>query len=595
VEILMNASNLIKNEIPSIIAVSPQFRLAPHIAIAASRAGALGVLDLGIRTPPADMAAAVAEVVRGSNQATNWGLRFDLLQARYDILNNLTGDVGLERRAPVLQLAGVRPADLRAAARTGRKIAHVVLLEARDLAEAHAAQDAGFDGVVLKGNEAGGYVCRRSAFMLTQECAGKLAIPYWIQGGIGPHTAAAVVLAGARGVVIGEQLWQTAEAPCPPANITWSGIDGSETALIGSEDTPYRCFSRSGRVRQRDIDQAVARGEEWQGALLNGLLDAGDPIIPAGADIGLAEPLGTRFGTVGRIVTAIRDAIGNRLRQANTLQALQADGPLARSHGTRFPIVQGPMTRVSDVAPFARDVAAAGALPFVALAVLRGPEVATLLCRTRELMGAMPWGVGMLGFVPRELRDEQLRVLREIKPPFAIIAGGRPSQARELEALGVRAITTSCGFLVRYQHDLQAALAVPVWTSSLLQVPELRSSLSERERVGIVTVDATSLGAAHLRAAGAGPDTPIEGLEPGCAFQRALLDDLPDFDIEAAEAATVAAAQNLVRRRPDVAAIVLECTNMPPYADAVRRATGRPVHDIATLLRERFSPGGRSP
>ena len=432
----MNASHLVKNEIPSIIALSPQFRLAPQVAIAASRAGALGVLDLGIMTPPADMAVAVAEVARWSGQATNWGLRFDLLQARYDMLNNLAGDIALERRAPVLQLAGVRRGDLRAAARAGRKIALAVLLEACDLAEAHAAQEAGFDGVVLKGNEAGGYVSRRSAFMLAQECAGKLAIPYWIQGGIGPHAAAAVVLAGARGVVIGEQLWHTAEAPCPPANFAWSAIDGSETVLIGSEDKPYRCFGRSGRVRQRDIEQTVARGEEWQGVLLNGLLDAGDPIVPAGADIGLAEPLGTRFGTVGRIVTAIRDAIANRLGQAHTLQALQADGPLARSHGTRFPIAQGPMTRVSDVAPFAREVAAAGALPFVALAVLRGPEVATLLRTTRELMGAMPWGVGMLGFVPRELREEQLAVLHEIRPPFAIIAGGRPSQARELEALG---------------------------------------------------------------------------------------------------------------------------------------------------------------
>ncbi len=432
----MNASNAVKTELPTIIALSPQFRLAPQIAIAASRAGALGILDLGIRTPPADMAAAVAEVVRWSSQATNWGLRFDLLQARHDVLNHLAGDIGLETRAPVLQLAGVRSGDLRAAARTGRKIARAVLLEACDLAEAQAAQDAGFDGVVLKGNEAGGHVCRRSAFMLTQECAGKLAIPYWIQGGIGPHTAAAVMLAGARGVVIGEQLWQTAEAPCPPVNIAWSGIDGSETALVGSEDTPYRCFSRSGRVRQREIERMVAQGEEWQDALLNGLLDAGDPIIPAGADIGLAEPLGTRFGTVGRIVTAIRDAIENRLRQANTLQALQPDGPLARSHGTRFPIAQGPMTRVSDVAPFARDVAAAGALPFVALAVLRGPEVAALLRTTRELMGTMPWGVGILGFVPRELREEQLAVLREIRPPFAIIAGGRPGQARELEELG---------------------------------------------------------------------------------------------------------------------------------------------------------------
>jgi hypothetical protein len=161
--------------------------------------------------------------------------------------------------------------------------------------------------------------------------------------------------------------------------------------------------------------------------------------------------------------------------------------------------------------------------------------------------------------------------------------------ARALVAEGAAAIGTSCGFLVRYQDELQAALDVPVWTSSLLLVPKLVQRVPRGARVGIVTVDAAALGSAHLAAAGAPLDTPIEGLAPGCAFQRALLDDAPTFDLDGAQAATVLAAQNLLRRHPDVAAIVLECTNMPPYADAVRRATGREVHDVTTLLRARWA------
>jgi hypothetical protein len=170
------------------------------------------------------------------------------------------------------------------------------------------------------------------------------------------------------------------------------------------------------------------------------------------------------------------------------------------------------------------------------------------------------------------------RVVRERDPallqPF-IDAG------RALVAEGTTAITTSCGFLVLYQRELQAALPVPVWTSSLLLLGEL-------EAAGVVTVDAAALGADHLRAAGAPVDTPIEGLAPGCAFQRCLLGNEASFDVDAAREATVAAACRLVERHPVLSTIVLECTNMPPYADAVRAATGRAVHDITTLLRQRF-------
>jgi hypothetical protein len=146
---------------------------------------------------------------------------------------------------------------------------------------------------------------------------------------------------------------------------------------------------------------------------------------------------------------------------------------------------------------------------------------------------------------------------------------------------GAAAITTSCGFLVRYQAALQAALPVPVWTSALLALPLL-------DRPGVVTVDGDALGAAHLLAAGADPTTPLEGLAPGCSLQRTLLQDLPTLDTGAAEADVVAAARRLVQREPTIANLVLECTNMPPYAAAVQRATGRPVHHLMTLVHERW-------
>jgi len=163
------------------------------------------------------------------------------------------------------------------------------------------------------------------------------------------------------------------------------------------------------------------------------------------------------------------------------------------------------------------------------------------------------------------------RVVREGDPallaPFV-------DAARALQADGAAAITTSCGFLIRHQAELQAALDVPVWTSSLLALPSL-------PRPGVVTVDATSL-------AGLAGDAPVEGLAPGCALQRTLLDDLPTLDAVQAEADTVAAAQRLVQRHPEIESLVLECTNLPPYAAAVQRVTGRPVHHLMTFVHERW-------
>ncbi len=161
--------------------------------------------------------------------------------------------------------------------------------------------------------------------------------------------------------------------------------------------------------------------------------------------------------------------------------------------------------------------------------------------------------------------------------------------ARELERDGASAITTSCGFLALFQRELAESVRVPLWTSSLLLVAEIEARLGPGRRAGIVSADAASLTLDHLRAVGAPVDAPIEGLAADSSFRATLLDDLPELDVEEASRATVEAALRLVARRPDVAEIVLECTNLPPHADAVRAATGLPVHDITTLIAERFA------
>ncbi|MEO7850790.1 MAG: aspartate/glutamate racemase family protein [Rubrivivax sp.] len=158
--------------------------------------------------------------------------------------------------------------------------------------------------------------------------------------------------------------------------------------------------------------------------------------------------------------------------------------------------------------------------------------------------------------------------------------------AHELVAQGCDAIGTSCGFLALWQPALQAALPVPVWTSSLLQLPQAQAA---GRRCGVITIEAASLSAAHLQAVGAHPATPIEGITPGSPLHRSLLHDLSTLDEVDAQAQVLAAARRLLVREPDIDTVVLECTNLPPYAEALRAQTGLQVLDVVTLLNQRMA------
>lgn len=155
---------------------------------------------------------------------------------------------------------------------------------------------------------------------------------------------------------------------------------------------------------------------------------------------------------------------------------------------------------------------------------------------------------------------------------------------RDLVAMGADGITTNCGFLSLIQDEVKQALGVPVATSSLMQVPMVQALLPADKRCGILTISKGSLTAAHLAAAGVDPVTPVAGTEAGRCFTRDILADAPEIDFQACRQDMLDAAQAMVVDHPELGAIVLECTNMVPYARDIRRVTGLPVYSIHTFV-----------
>ncbi|WP_340685565.1 SDR family oxidoreductase [Amycolatopsis coloradensis] len=248
-----------------------------------------------------------------------------------------------------------------------------VLAEVTGVEQAVRMLDAGASGLVARGAEAGG--SDLTTFVLLQRLLARFGdgVPVWAYGGIGTRTAVAAIAGGAAGVV----------------------LDG--LGLFPEADVP-----------------AAERTEL------------------ARADDGLTALFANRFEDAESAVRSV-------VRSLAAPAAIPADRGerLCRTLGTRLPVVQGPMTRVSDQPGFAAAVAANDGFPFVAVATANGAKTAELLGRTAGALGERPWGAGILGFVPEALRAEQLAAIRAARPRCVLIAGGKPAQAKTLEADGI--------------------------------------------------------------------------------------------------------------------------------------------------------------
>jgi acyl transferase domain-containing protein/NAD(P)H-dependent flavin oxidoreductase YrpB (nitropropane dioxygenase family)/ABC-type nitrate/sulfonate/bicarbonate transport system substrate-binding protein/NAD(P)-dependent dehydrogenase (short-subunit alcohol dehydrogenase family) len=430
-----------------VIALTLPGMLNPAVAIAASRASGLGVLDLEYAKDKNLAADAIKKLSRYAKG--DFGIKLDSADSKF--FNEVINDLPASLKIVILTYSDAQKLRKQISALHQRKL--TVLLETTSRERAEAGQALGVDGLIAKGHEAGGRIGEETTFILLQNLLGHTCLPIFAHGGVGEHTAAACHAAGAAGLVLDWQLALTKESPLPEAvKARIASMDGSETLCLGNSlGEGYRMYARPGlpvvaRVQQAERELAEHESIEQSKVLARwrervrrdvGCDSVDENLLLMSQDAAFAGPLAKKFVTTGGVLQEILRAIDSHCQAARRARPLDEDSPLARSHGTRYPIIQGAMTRVSDNAEFALAVADGGALPFLALALMRQADVEPLLAETKALLGDKPWGVGILGFVPLELRQEQMEALRAYRPPFALIAGGRPDQARALEKDGI--------------------------------------------------------------------------------------------------------------------------------------------------------------
>ncbi|MDT0459334.1 beta-ketoacyl synthase N-terminal-like domain-containing protein, partial [Streptomyces sp. DSM 41527] len=465
-----------------VVALSPFGEPGERIVVAAERAGALGLLDLGrdagaarealarlgrlrhgVRVPvgcpltPAELPEGTDTVLLADPRAYGADLRAygDGLQA-YDAGPDAcpgpdAAAPGPDGATPDPDRAVPGPDDWAGGGRR-RVWAEITTPE-----EAVAACAAGVTALVARGHESGGRVGELTTCVLLSRVLAdpSVTVPVLAAGGIGPHTAAAAVAGGAAGVLLDSQLALTTEGTARLPRAVADAIramDGSETTLVAGHRVLTRPdLAAPAAAMAAGGDDAGSAGEKTGPATRTAaLLDARDlhtQLLPIGQDGAFAARLAARHRTTGGVVQAVRSALAEHLAAAARTR------PLAPRPGARqLPVAQGPMTRVSDESAFAAAVAAEGGLPFLALAVMDGEQVRRLLAETAGRLGERPWGVGLLGFAPPELRREQLAAVAEFAPEYALIAGGRPAQAAPLEAAGTRTYlhVPAPGLLERY-------------------------------------------------------------------------------------------------------------------------------------------------
>ncbi len=186
------------------------------------------------------------------------------------------------------------------------------------------------------------------------------------------------------------------------------------------------------------------------------------------------------------------------------------------------------------------------------------------------------------GFTPERIFAHDMSLMDAVK-----------EAALSLEAEGVRAVTGDCGFMLLYQEELAAVLDVPVFMSSLLQLPFLFSIISKNKKVGIVTANSQSLSDELLQKAGLRDGdrerVAVYGLENSEHFVRAVFREEGVLDTDIVEGEVLEQVRRMRDEHPEVASILLECSLLPPYGSAVAEATGLPVFDYLTMIDHVFA------
>ncbi len=307
--------------------------------------------------------------------------------------------------------------------------------------------------LILKGNEAGGRVSGYSSFILMQWYLQNSTRPVFIHGGVGRNTASGMFAAGVSGVVLDSQVWLADESPVAQNFKTLLGnLDESDSIEV-TTNTSFiiRVFAKLGTKIARDLKEKAllwSDREKAQDLVYQELEKNCTPLDDAeasavqslfflGQDALFAKSFKKMASSIKEMIPTFFKEIGQQLRFVDGFDPVVPDSPLAREHGTRFPLIQGPMANISDNADFATQVLEAGALPFLAVGSLPDFLAEPMLKRGAEEVKNFGAGlVGIEAFNPAIAKH--MEMVKKYKVPFALFAGGIPSQIIELEKAGTK-------------------------------------------------------------------------------------------------------------------------------------------------------------
>jgi len=162
---------------------------------------------------------------------------------------------------------------------------------------------------------------------------------------------------------------------------------------------------------------------------------------------------------------------------------------------------------------------------------------------------------------------------------------------RELVEEGVKAITGDCGFMALFQREVAKQLEIPVFLSSLLQLPFLMRIVGEGWKVGIITANSRILDNALLKEIGIENMNflYIKGIEDKENFKKTIIDEVGWLDSKKIENEVVSVAKEMVKEEPRIKVFLLECSCLPPYGVAVQEAVNLPVFDFVTMINYVYS------
>nr|WP_319493995.1 polyketide synthase [uncultured Desulfobacter sp.] len=309
-------------------------------------------------------------------------------------------------------------------------------------------------GIILKGREAGGRASSASSFMLSQYYAQKSDMPYFVHGGVGFHTAPGFFAAGAAGLVLDAQLYLAQDSPVSPSFKEALGkMEETDTVILDSGgNTQHRVFAKPGTKIVQDLIKKIsvkkADGQSLdfiQTEIEQNMASLGEDnaapmqsLFYLGQDAFFSRHFAKRGSRLKEMIQALFTFVGDALNAVEQFDPLTENTTLAKEHGTRYPITQGPMANISDNKNFAKAVYDNGALPFFALGSLPIEIADGILPEKSDELPA--FGAGMIGIKAfNPTLDHHLSLIKAKKTPFALFAGGIPSQINELEACGTRA------------------------------------------------------------------------------------------------------------------------------------------------------------